>query len=169
MQQPLAFDVRAFAARFLAQPAPDRLRTLQQLGLSRYSLFLTQMALTPANIVVAARFLGNPDRVKFPDLRGVELAGLDLSGVNWIRGDLSSADLHHCKLIRADLLFVRFDRANLSGADLGGATLNETRWSGTLVDGCHFGTGHGLTAAQRYDLQARGGQFAKGDFANAQP
>jgi uncharacterized protein YjbI with pentapeptide repeats len=79
--------------------------------------------------------------------------------VNFIRGDLTGANLKGCRLLEADLLFANFTEADLRDADLRGATLNETVWLGALVKGCDFGTGIGLTNKQRIDLKVRGAIF----------
>lgn len=145
--------------QFLKQDHKQRLLTLKQLGLARYADFLTQMPLTEANVACLMRFIKNPSRVKFPNLRGAELSGLVLDGVNFIRGDLSGANLRGSRLVNADLIFADFTGADLRNADLRGATLNETIWSDTLVEQCHFGTGIGLTHEQRRELQVRGAKF----------
>ncbi|BAC89928.1 pentapeptide repeat-containing protein [Gloeobacter violaceus] len=154
----------ARAAAFLELAPEERRRVLKALGLNRYSSFLVPMSSSEANIVCVSRFLRHPERVKFPDLRGVELSGLDLAEINWIRGDLSGADLRGCGLVRANLLFARLEDANLGGADLRGATLAETVWTGATVSGCRFGAGLGLGEAARRDLTARGGLFGLSDF-----
>jgi uncharacterized protein YjbI with pentapeptide repeats len=144
---------------FLEQNPKDRLLVLKRLGLARYETILTSMPLTEANLACVMRFFQHPERVKFPDLRAVELAGLVLDGVNFIRGDLSGANLRGCRLHRADLVFARLVRTDLRDADLRGATLNETLWSGTLVEGCQLGFGTGLTDGQRQELSAGGALF----------
>jgi Pentapeptide repeats (8 copies) len=155
----LTTDLQKASTQFLEQSPKDRLLVLSSLGLARYGTFLAQMPLTKFNIACVMRFLQNPDRVKFPDLRAAELAGLALDGVNFIRGDLSGANLRDCRLHRADLVFARLVRTDLRGADLRGATLNETLWSRTLVKGCRLGQGIGLTEQQRRALSADGALF----------
>ena len=59
-----------------------------------------------------------------------------LNETNWIRGNLTDANLRGCSLMNADLLFVNFSRADLRFANLTGATLNETIWLGAMVEGC---------------------------------
>ncbi len=145
--------------QFLEQDAQQRLVLLKQLGIARYADFLTQMPLSEANIACVMCFLRDPSRVKFPNLKGAELPGLVLDGVNFIRGNLSEANLRGSCLVDADLIFANFTRADLRNADLRGATLNETVWSGALVDQCHVGTGIGLTNEQRRDLKIRGALF----------
>jgi uncharacterized protein YjbI with pentapeptide repeats len=152
----LTTNLQLTSTHFLEQNPRERLAILKRLGLARYATFLTQMPLTESNIACVMRFFQNPDRVKFPDLRAVELAGLVLDGVNFIRGDLSGADLRGCRLHKADLVFARLVRTDLRDADLRGATLNETLWSGTLVEGCQLGRGIGLTEKQRQELSANG-------------
>ena len=76
-----------------------------------------------------------------------------------IRGDLSEANLRASSLINADLIFANFTKADLRAANLSGATLNETIWTGTLVEQCKLGTGIGLTPEQRRDLKQRGAMF----------
>ena len=71
--------------QFLEQDHKQRLLTLKQLGLARYADFLTQMPLTEANVACLMRFIKNPSRVKFPNLRGSELSGLILDSVNFIK------------------------------------------------------------------------------------
>jgi uncharacterized protein YjbI with pentapeptide repeats len=74
-----------------------------------------------------------------------------LDGVNFIRGDLTGANLKGSRLLEADLIFANFTGADLRNADLRGATLNETIWSASFSRGCNFGTGIGLTDEQRTD------------------
>jgi uncharacterized protein YjbI with pentapeptide repeats len=123
---------------FLEQSPKDRLLVLKKLGLARYATIFTQMPLTEANLACVMRFFQHPERVKFPDLRAVELAGLVLDGVNFIRGDLSGANLRGCRLHKADLVFAR---------------------SEALVEGCQLGLGIGLTERQRRELSAGGALF----------
>ncbi len=151
--------LRQTSIHFLEQNPQDRLLILNRLGLARYETVLTQMPLTESNIACAIRFFQHPDRVKFPDLRTAELAGLILDDVNFIRGDLSGANLRGCRLHRADLVFARLVQADLRDADLRGATLNQTLWSRALVEGCQMGLGIGLTEPQRRELSAGGALF----------
>jgi len=145
-------------AEFLKQTPQQRLLTLKNLGLARYD-FLTQISLTEENIVCVMRFFREPSRVKFPNLRGADLSDLVLDGVNFIRGDLTGAKLKGSRLLEADLIFASLTGADLRDADLRGATLNETVWSGAVVEGCKFGTGIGLTNQQRTQLKAGGAVF----------
>ena len=159
ISQYLTTNLQQTSIHFLEQNPRERLTILKRLGLARYATFLTQMPLTESNIACVMRFFQNPDRVKFPDLRAVELNGLVLDGVNLIRGDLSEASLKGCRLHKADLVFARLVRTDLREADLRGATLNETLWFGTLVEGCQLGRGLGLTEQQRQELSAAGALF----------
>jgi uncharacterized protein YjbI with pentapeptide repeats len=147
------------AAQFLEKSPSQRREILQKLGITRYD-FLTKMRLNDANIICVNRFLQNPQQLKFPYLVGADLSGLNLDGVNFIRGNLSNANLCDSSLVNADLLFANFTAADLRNAKLSGATLNETIWLNTLVDGCDFGKASGLTDAQRKDLQLRGARFS---------
>lgn len=151
-------DLYRNCTEFLEKDPMQRLRALKEMGLARYD-FLTQMPLTEANITCVMRFLGNRQRVKFPNLQGADLSGLVLDGVNFIRGDLTGANLRGSRLINADLLFANFTQADLRNADLTGATLNETIWLDALVDGCEFEAGTGLTNEQRTYLKIRGARL----------
>lgn len=144
--------------QFLEQNSQQRLLTLKQLGLARYD-FLTKIPLNEANIDCVMRFFKAPSQTKFPNMSGAELSGLVLNGVNFIRGDLTEANLKGSHLLEADLIFANFTGADLRDADLRGATLNETVWFKALVEGCKFGTGIGLTDKQRLDLKIRGAIF----------
>nr|WP_290223394.1 pentapeptide repeat-containing protein [Trichocoleus desertorum] len=149
-------DLLAFSSRFLEQEAGDRLQILKQLGLARYADFMLLMPNADANVACVMRFFADPSRVKFPDLRGVELAGLALDGANLIRANLTGAKLKGSSLVKADLIYAQLQEADLRQADLRGATLNKTSWVGAEVEGCHLGVGVGLTDEQRQDLQERG-------------
>ena len=148
---------------FLEQTAQQRLLLLKEIGLARYANFLTKMPFNEANINCVMRFLREPSRVKFPNLRGADLSGLVLEQVNFIRGDLSEANLSGSSLVNADLIFGNFTKADLTNADLRAATLNETIWCGALVKQCQFGTGIGLTNKQRQYLQFNGAVFSDYD------
>jgi uncharacterized protein YjbI with pentapeptide repeats len=124
--------------------------------LARYADFMLLMPNTAANVACVMRFFADPSRVKFPDLRGVELVGLALDGVNLIRANLTGAKLKGSSLVKADLIYAQLQDADLRDADLRGATLNKTSWVGARVAGCRLGVGVGLTEAQRQDLQQRG-------------
>jgi uncharacterized protein YjbI with pentapeptide repeats len=152
-------DLYRTCTQFLEQSPEQRLLVLRQLGLARYADFLTQMPLNQANVACVMRFFSNPSRVKFPNLKEADLPGLVLDGVNFIRGDLSGANLHRSSLVNADLIFANLTGADLRAADLRGATLNETIWTGTLVDQCNLGAGIGLTNEQLIDLKLRGARL----------
>ncbi|MBO9998311.1 MAG: pentapeptide repeat-containing protein [Cyanobacteria bacterium SID2] len=144
---------------FLVKSPQERLCTLQNLGLARYASFLTQMPLTTANIRCVMGFLGNAQHVKFPKLVDADLGDLVLDGANLIRGDLSGANLRGTRLFEADLLFANLSQADLTHADLRGAALYETLWSKSIVTGCRFGEGLGLTQEQYEQLKCCGGVF----------
>jgi uncharacterized protein YjbI with pentapeptide repeats len=113
-----------------------------------------------ANIACVERFLSYPSQMKFPLLMGVDLTDLKLDGVNFIRANLTDANLTRCCLLDADLIFGNFSQANLSDANLRGATLNETIWTDAIVSGCDFRDTIGLTLSQVCELRSRGGIFA---------
>jgi uncharacterized protein YjbI with pentapeptide repeats len=148
-------DINLKSIHFLEQNSQQRLLILNKLGLARYD-FLAKITLNQANITCIRRFFKAPSQVKFPNLRGADLSDLVLDGVNFIRGDLTGANLRRSRWLEADLIFANFTGADLREADLRGATLNETVWSEALVEGCHLGSGIGLTHQQRQDLKARG-------------
>ena len=148
---------------FLEQTPQQRLLLLKEIGLARYADFLAKMPLNEANINCVMRFFKEPNKVKFPNLRGADLSGLVLDQANFIRGDLSEANLRGSSLVNADLIFANFTKADLTDADLRGATLNETIWYGALVKQCKFGTGLGLNNKQRQHLQFNGAVFSDYD------
>ena len=149
-------DLADFCSHFLEQEPGDRLQILKQLGLARYADFMLLMPNTAANLACGMRFFADPSRVKFPDLRGVELVGLALDGANLIRANLTGAKLNGSSLVNADLIYAQLQDADLRHADLRGATLNKTNWIGAWVEGCRLGMGVGLTDEQRQDLKNRG-------------
>lgn len=151
--------VQSVCIHFLQQSTSQRLVLLKQLGLARYADFLTKMPFNEANVACVMRFFDQPKLVKFPQLQAADLSELNLDGVNFIRGNLSAANLKGSSLVNADLLFANLTNANLINANLTDATLNETIWLGTLVNGCSFGAGIGLTPTQRRDLRLRGAKF----------
>ena len=144
---------------FLERSPQKRLLILKEMGLARYAIFLTIMPLAEANIACIMRFFSNPTKAKFPNLQGAELSGLVLDGVNFIRGDLSWANLSNSSLVDADLIFANVTNANFSNANLQGATLNETIWDGAIVENCNFGAGIGITNKQRQKLVSCGAMF----------
>ncbi|PLZ98792.1 hypothetical protein CEN50_09765 [Fischerella thermalis CCMEE 5268] len=134
---------------FLEQNSQQRWLILKQLGIARYD-FLTKMHFNEANIICVSRFFEYPNQLKFPNLLGADLSGLDLAGVSLIRGNLSGANLKGSSLVDADV----------TKADLRGATLNETIWINALVNKCEFGEGIGLSNQQRQDLLLGGAMFS---------
>ncbi len=154
------FKPEGCAKKFLESSVNERLEWLDLIGLLRYAKLLTQISMTPGNISCVASFLAHPSRMKFPQLIGTDLQQLNLAGVNFIRVNLSDANLAGCCFQDADLIFGNFSRANLSGADLRGATLNETIWTGSIVSNCDFRGAIGLTFTQIRDLRSAGGIFA---------
>ena len=156
---PTTSSALSASSHFLEQAPSDRLQILSQLGLARYADFMLLMPNTAANVICVMRFFADPSRVKFPDLRSAELAGLVLDGVNLIRANLTGAKLNGSSLVKADLIYAQLQDADLRNADLRGATLNKTNWAGARMEGCQLGVGVGLTDEQRQDLQDRGALF----------
>jgi len=152
-------NLYCFCTDFLNQSPQQRLTTLKEFGIARYAEFLTQLSLNETNINCVMRFFENPSQVKFPNLSGADLSGLALDGVNFIRGNLSGASLRGSSLVNAELIFANLFEADLRSANLRGATLNETLWTGALVEQCQMGTGIGLTNEQQKNLKIRGAIF----------
>ncbi|MBH8561562.1 pentapeptide repeat-containing protein, partial [Nostoc sp. CENA67] len=100
-------NLRYTAIQFLEQNPVERLQILQSLGMGRYE-FLNKMCLNEANITCIIRFFQNPSQLKFPNLVGADLSGLILDEGNFIRGNLSDANLQRTSLLNADLLFANF-------------------------------------------------------------
>jgi uncharacterized protein YjbI with pentapeptide repeats len=147
------------AIEFLKSSVAARSSQLEAIGLLRYAKLLTQMGVSDVNIECVEQFFAYPSRAKFPQLMGTDLQGLDLRGVNFIRANLSEANLAGCCLQDADLIFGNFSEANLSRANLRGATLNETIWTGANVYECDFRETIGLTTTQVRELRSAGGIF----------
>jgi hypothetical protein len=152
----LSIDPTALCQQFLSQSAPQRLEILHQLGLERYQQLLCFLSPTAANQQCLLRFFANPQQVKFPQLQGADLTGLDLQGMNLIRAKFNNAQLGQCCLRAADLIFGDFSGANLTQADLRGCTINETQWLNTIVFRCDLRQAVGLSAQQRHLLQQQG-------------
>jgi uncharacterized protein YjbI with pentapeptide repeats len=145
--------------KFCASDSPTKERILHHYGLQRYSQLLCQLTNTPGNLECLGRFFSNPDRQKFPQLQHTNLAHLDLSHTNLIRGNFTNADLQGCNLQQADIIFGNFTRTNLTNADLSGSTLNETIWEGAIVLNCRFINTKGITPQQQHQLTDQGAIF----------
>jgi uncharacterized protein YjbI with pentapeptide repeats len=152
----LSIDPTTLCQQFLSQSSPQRLEILQQLGLERYQQLLCFLSPTAANQQCLLRFFTNPQQVKFPQLQGANLSGLDLQGMNLIRAKFNNAQLVQCCLRSADLIFGDFSGANLTAADLRGCTINETQWYEAIVFHCDLRQTIGLTAQQQHSLQQQG-------------
>jgi uncharacterized protein YjbI with pentapeptide repeats len=111
------------------------------------------------------------------DMSGDDLTGLDLSGANLAGADLSRANLHGVKLVDADLAgarlvdadltFAWFIRANFTGADLHGATLQtvvtssgmeNTKEQAAVFAGADLSDTHTTVHFSLYDM--RGANFS---------
>lgn len=110
------------------------------------------------------------------DLRGINLAGEDLSGMKLPRCDLSGADLSKANLSGASLSWSDLSGANLSqaclddcellGADLRGATLNECSAMKAGFGGSDL-TGASLIGADLQQATLTRSQLCKADFRAA--
>lgn len=98
--------------------------------------------------------------MKFPQLQGTDLTGLDLSSTNMIRADFTAANLQNCNLQGADIIFGNFTRANLTQANLQGCTLNEACWQDSIVINCLLSGSQGIPPTQKQVLTAKGAIFA---------
>lgn len=80
----------------------------------------------------------------FTDLSGLDLSGIDLSGayleyVNLTDANLTDADLSNAILAHADLTRTDFTRAKLTGANVGAATMKNTRFVDADLTGAILG------------------------------
>jgi uncharacterized protein YjbI with pentapeptide repeats len=101
--------------------------------------------------------------MKFPQLQGTDLVGLDLSNTNMIRANFTEANLQNCNLQGADIIFGNFTRANLTQADLQGCTLNETCWQESIVTDCILSGSKGIPLRQQQMLLSKGAIFSYED------
>jgi len=177
-------DERGFAVALsltgaLDEPSASRARALYALLLlgelprRRDARFAPENA-EPGRYPEVARLLGRVDVPETPafrarislagarwsgaDLRGVDLASLDLRGANLARARLDGADLSDSNLSESDLRgaslrgasleHATLDRANLRGADLDGVILRGATLAGAIVAEASM-RGVELTAEQR--------------------
>jgi hypothetical protein len=154
-----ATDLQAFCQDFCDRSASQKVVTLRQYGLERYSQLLCQLPATPQNLRCLGKFFTQPDRMKFPQLQGTDLAGLDLRNTNMIRANFTEANLQNCDLQGADIIFGNFTRANLIRANLQGCTVNETCWTESIVTDCILSYNKGLLLSQQRLLLTRGAIF----------
>jgi len=85
-----------------------------------------------------------------PDLREVDLLGVNLPGGDLIGADLTGANLPGAKFRGADLHGANLVRANLSDADLTGSNLSGTNLYRTNLSGAHLGEANFTGALIRY-------------------
>jgi uncharacterized protein YjbI with pentapeptide repeats len=150
-----ATDFQTFCDRSNEQ----KITVLQQYGLERYSQLLCQLTPTEGNLRCLMKFFSQPDRMKFPQLQGTDLVGLDLRHTNLIRANFTDANLQGCCLADADIIFGNFTRANLTQANLQGCTLHEACWQESIVANCNFVGSKGILPTQQQMLLARGAVF----------
>ena len=153
-------DLPAFCQDFCDQSPPHKVVILRQYGLERYSQLLCQLKPSPGNLRCLGKFFTQPDRMKFPQLQGTDLGGLDLSNTNMIRANFTEANLQNCNLQGADIIFGNFTRANLTQANLQGCTLHETCWQESIVIDCLLSDGKGIPLSQKQVLLTKGAIFS---------
>ena len=110
-------------------------------------------------------------------MSGADLSDADLSNAILISADLTNADLSGADLSTADLRSVRLfldlldsllrDRRDLLASK---TNLQGTDLTDTIVEGCQFGDGVGLSAIEKEHLKRRGGIFndAPGDRSSVE-
>ncbi len=152
-------DLQTFCQDFCARSHPQKVVVLRQYGLERYSQLLCQLQPSAGNLRCLGKFFTQPDRMKFPQLQGTDLVGLDLSNTNMIRANFTEANLQNCSLQGADIIFGNFTRANLTQANLQGCTLNETCWQESIVSGCLLSGSKGIPLWQQQVLLTKGAMF----------
>jgi uncharacterized protein YjbI with pentapeptide repeats len=152
----LASDSIDICQEFLSQSVSQRLKTLQNMGLERYHQLLCHLTSTEANYQCLRRFLIHPHQVKFPQLQGADLRGLNLQQMNLVRAKFNQSLLQGCCLRSADLIFGDFTGADLSNADLRGCTVNESQWNDAVVTRCDLRGTLGLTFPQQQLLRHQG-------------
>jgi hypothetical protein len=123
---------RSRQPRPAGQPPPDLLYALQAIGGGD-----------------GDAFIDTPDMTKY--MNGADLAGLNLSGLQFNTAILAGADLQGAYLQNAGLISVMLAHAQLQGANLADADL----------------TGADLSAAQLQDADLRGAKLAGADFSGA--
>jgi hypothetical protein len=154
-----ATELPTFCQDFCDRSPPQKVLILRQYGLERYSQLLCQLRPSPGNLRCLGKFFTQPERMKFPQLQGTDLAGLDLSNTNMIRANFTEANLQNCNLQGADIIFGNFTRANLTQADLQNCTLNETCWQESIVTDCVLSGSKGIPPGQQQMLVAKGAIF----------
>jgi Pentapeptide repeats (8 copies) len=155
-----ATELQTFCQDFCDRSPPQKVVILRQYGLERYSQLLCQLIPSPGNLRCLGKFFTQPERMKFPQLQGTDLVGLDLSKTNLIRANFTEANLQGCNLQGADIIFGNFTRANLIQANLQGCTLNETWWQDAIVTDCLFFGSKGIPPWQQQVLLTTGAIFA---------
>jgi uncharacterized protein YjbI with pentapeptide repeats len=155
-----ATELPNFCQDFCDRSLLQKVLILRQYGLERYSQLLCQLRPSPGNLRCLGKFFTQPERMKFPQLQGTDLVGLDLSNTNMIRANFTEANLQNCNLEGADIIFGNFTRANLTLANLQGCTLNETCWQESIVIDCLLSDSKGIPLSQQQVLLTRGAIFA---------
>jgi Pentapeptide repeats (8 copies) len=152
-------DQQAFCQDFCDRSHSQKVLILRQYGLERYGKLLCQLPPSLGNLRCLGKFFAQPDRMKFPQLQGTDLAGLDLSNTNMIRANFTDANLQNCNLQGADIIFGNFTRANLTQANLQRCTLNEACWQDSIVLDCILSGSKGIPLWQQQVLLTKGAIF----------
>jgi Pentapeptide repeats (8 copies) len=155
-----ATELQTFCQDFCDRSPSQKVVILRQYGLERYSQLLCQLEPSPGNLHCLEKFFTQPERMKFPQLQGTDLAELDLSNTNMIRANFTGANLQNCNLQGADIIFGNFTRANLTQANLQGCTLNETCWQESIITDCLLCDSKGIPLWQQQILLSKGAIFA---------
>jgi Pentapeptide repeats (8 copies) len=155
-----ATELQTFCQDFCDRSLTQKVVILRQYGLERYSQLLCQFIPSPGNLSCLGKFFTQPNRMKFPQLQGTDLVGLDLSNTNMIRANFTDANLQNCNLQGADIIFGNFTRTNLTQANLQGCTLNEACWQDSIVTECVLVASKGIPLGQQQVLLTKGAIFS---------
>ena len=102
----------------------------------------------PTDVAAALTVLARRDRAKdktaFEDLRGVNLADLDLSATRLADADLDNAILTGANLYDADLTGASLDNAHLESANMTGALMTGAYLESADLTGAHLAADPGL-------------------------
>ena len=104
--------------------------------------------------------LQNNEYVKY-DLSGADLSDADLTGAFFSVSSLQNANLNGAKLNGVIAYATRFDNANLSNASLNGADLLKSKFPGANIDGADFTDALLDRSAQKELCQRASGKTAE--------
>ncbi len=100
------------------------------------------------------------------DFGGRSLAGADLRGARLCRCSFAGSKLDGALLAAADLTEARLDGASLTGADLTGAQLDRASLEGAELSGCDL-SGVRAAGSVLRGAKGKGATFAEGSYAGA--